>query len=423
MWHDLRSLGSSPRVRRLFIARFVSNVGNGISPVALSFGVLSIPGAGATELSIVTAAQMVPIALFMLAGGVVADRADRARVVGITDIVGAFIVAWTAVMLITGTATVPLLCVAGAVYGTLNALWWPAFNGLLPAVVDREHLQAANSVIGFASNVGFTTGAAIAAAVVSTVGPGWALLADAVSFLVAGLLVWSIGGQRSAIDSPAAARQSVLTDLRDGWREFSSRGWLVVGSLTFALFNLCFSGFLSVLAPLQADEQLAGARDFGLMMAAWGAGSIAGVVVAMRVRPRRPLVAAIVLLPLLGVWVLALAVPVNLAVLFALALLSGVALDVFVVLWNTTFHRLIPDEALSRVSAYDALGATVFAPVGLVIAGPLAEALGTGTALTLMGAAVVVVPFIALTSPSLRGITSHTAAVAAMESALAEPAR
>lgn len=409
MWHDLRSLGRVPRFRRLFVARFVSNVGNGISPVALSFGVLSLPGAGATELSLVTASQLIPIALFMLAGGVVADRVDRARLVGVTDIVGATVVACSAVLLITGAASVLLLCITGVVYGTLNAMWYPAFNGLMPEVVDRHQLQAANSLVGFASNVGFTSGAAVAAALVSTVGPGWALLADAVSFLVAGVLVWSIGGRQEPADQNEPAPRSMLSELREGWYEFTSRRWLVVSSASFALFNLCFAGFFSVLAPLQADEQLDGARDFGLMTAAWGLGSIIGVLVSMRVRPRRPLMTGMALLPVVGLWVLAVAVPVGLPLLMALALLSGIALDVFVVLWMTVFHRLIPDESLSRVSAYDALGPTVFGPVGLLLAGPLAVALGASTALAILGVAIVFVPLTALASPSLRSITDGRA--------------
>lgn len=409
MWRDLGSLGRLPRFRRLFLARFVSNVGNGISPVALSFGVLSIPGAGATGLSLVTASQMVPIAVFMLAGGVVADRFDRARLVGITDIVGSFAVACSAVLLILGAATVPLLCLVGAVYGTLNALWYPAFNGLMPDVVGRDQLQTANSLVGFASNVGFTSGAAVAAALVSVAGPGWALLADAASFLLAGILVWSIGGQRTPAAGHRADRRSMLTELREGWDEFRSHRWLVVGAVAFAVFNLCFSGFLSVLAPLQFDEALGGAGEFGLMMAAWGAGSIVGVVLSIRLRPRRPLLLGMGLLPVLGLWMLALAVPLSLPLLALLGFCSGVALDVFVVMWNTTFHRLVSEESLSRVSAYDGLGWTVFAPIGLLVAGPLAVAVGTGTALVVMGTISIVVSMVALTAPSLRSITDGRA--------------
>jgi hypothetical protein len=75
--HDLKTLWKIKRFRILLTARTLSNIGNGMSPIAMAFGVLSLPGSNASSLSWVTASHMVPIVLFLLLGGVVADRMDE----------------------------------------------------------------------------------------------------------------------------------------------------------------------------------------------------------------------------------------------------------------------------------------------------------------------------------------------------------
>ena len=88
MLTQMRELRSYPGFYSLAASRFISNVGNGISPIALAYGVLSLPGATGKDLSIVMAARFVPLLAFMLFGGVIADRFQRNRLVGSSDIIG-----------------------------------------------------------------------------------------------------------------------------------------------------------------------------------------------------------------------------------------------------------------------------------------------------------------------------------------------
>ena len=125
---EVRELLRIRDFRTLLLSRLVSNLGNGITPIALSFAVLDLPGGNGTSLSIVNVAHMVSLALFMLAGGVVADRLGRCRTVGGTDMIGAVIVGGAAVLIITGEATVALLAANGFLLGALHALWQPAFR-------------------------------------------------------------------------------------------------------------------------------------------------------------------------------------------------------------------------------------------------------------------------------------------------------
>jgi len=101
--------------RRIFISRFISNLGNGIAPIALAFGVLAIPGTDATSLSIVLAAQAIPLILVLPFGGVIADRLGRAKVIALSDTVLGVVVMTIAVLFLTDSATVFSLRYSGLV--------------------------------------------------------------------------------------------------------------------------------------------------------------------------------------------------------------------------------------------------------------------------------------------------------------------
>ena len=189
---DLRRLTKFPGFTNLIAARFISNVGNGLSPIALAYGVLGLAGATPGDLSLVMVSRFAPIIVLMLFGGVIGDRFKRNRIVGGADILGSSFAAVSAISFITGFANVPLLCLMGGLFGVLNALWWPAFAGVLPEILPKESLQKGNAVVGLVSNIAVVTGALLGGTLVTLYGSGWALLVDAISFLLAGILVWRI---------------------------------------------------------------------------------------------------------------------------------------------------------------------------------------------------------------------------------------
>jgi hypothetical protein len=173
----------------------------------------------------------------------------------------------------------------------------------------------------------------------------------------------------------------MLRDLRVGWQAFSSRRWLWGIVVEFGLWHLLVFAPFIVLGAVVAKTRLGGAPAWGLVLSAFGVGALAGRVVALRWRPKRPLLAAtlatlgFVPLPAL----LAEAVPV--AAIAPVAFVAGAGFAVFGTQWDTTLQRHIPNELLSRVSAYDWLGSIALLPIGYVIAGPIADAIGIPTAL------------------------------------------
>lgn len=403
MFADLKKLWLIPAFRTLLIARIISNIGNGLGPIALAFGVLSLEGATPTSLSIVMAAQLGPMVVFMLFGGVLADRYPRALVVGTSDIfLSGFVVA-NGIMLINGSATVMSMAIIAFISGSLNALWWPAFAGLVPEVVPEEDLQSANSVIGLGANAANIAGTVAGGIIVAGIGAGWAMVTDGISFFIAGILVFTLRKFGKTRDTTEHT-PSVFEDLAHGWKEFSSRSWVVTVVAGYCILNMIFESVLGVVGPVHAEQELGGPKPWSYILAALSVGMMAGVLVSLKVRPKRPLLIALVAQLGVAVWIFTIGVTNWIPLIMISAFFAGIAFDFFFVLWQTAMQSNIPRESLSRVSSYDAFGSLVFAPFGLVIAGPITERIGTEQTLIGMGIIFAVVLAAMLSVASVRNL-------------------
>lgn len=387
---DAKRLLRSRNVRTLAAARLVSNFGNGIAPIALAFGVLGLPGATPTSLSIVMFCSMAPIVAFMLVGGVVADRFPRALLIGVTDMLLSAFVITNGVMLLTGTATVASISVIAFLSGILNAMWWPAMGGLMPELVEGKDLQQANSIIGMATNAASIVGTVTGGLLVAAIGAGPAIVVDGLTFLVAGILVFTLRGTGTRRETGEHA-PSVLDDLVHGWREFVRLKWVVAVVAGYSILAMVFESLVAVLGPVRAKEALGGPRPWSYILAAWSAGMMVGVVAMLRVRLKRPLLTAMMWQLGMVSWFFALGFTTNLWILMAAAFACGIGFDVMMVTWQTALQQNVPQEALSRVSSYDAFGSLLFAPLGLLIAGPLSQRIGTPETARLFGVVSLVV--------------------------------
>ncbi|MFG2863680.1 MFS transporter [Streptomyces sioyaensis] len=392
LWRDRRFV-------LLTAARTISVLGNGFARVALSFAVLALPGAGPGQLSLVLACQAVPQLAFVLVGGVLADRVSRSRLMIVADLVGAVAYAGLAAMVLTGHAPPWALCSLAALAGTATALFSPAMDGVIPLLVPTGRLQRANGLLRVGMNSSMLLGLALSGVVVALVGAGWALALNAASFVVSALLIHGL-----RLSARVRPRASGWSELRDGWREFAGRQWLWVVVVQYAVVVAALNANAGVLGPLATEDGLGGARSWSLIVAAQALGTIMGAGLAARLRVHRPvLVAVLATFPAaLPIALLAVRAPVP---LIALAMFgSGIAADVFGVLWATTLQREVPEAALSRVSSYDWFGSLAFAPLGLLVAGPVAAHLGVGRTLAGCAALIVLATAAALLSPQVRGL-------------------
>ena len=277
-------------------------------------------------------------------------------------------------------------------------MWWPAMSGVLPALVPKEKLKDGNAVVGLLSNFGFVIGALIGGTTVTFFGSGWALLIDAFSFFVAGVLVWRL-------DIPPMERRertSVFNELKEGWFEFKSRSWVVAVVIAFTGLNACFEVLVQVLGPLAFHENANGPRNWSLNLASLTLGMICGGVIALKLHFRRPLFFGMIVIALSAVWDFALAWQAPLLVTICGAVIAGIAIGIFAVNWYTSLQSQIPEESFSRVNAYDAFGSFALAPLGIVVAGPLAMYYGVHTVLGVTGGVVFMSALFSLLVKSVR---------------------
>ena len=397
---DLRLLGER-RFALLFAARTLSMLAIAFAPVALAFGVLGLPGASPTTLSTVLASESGAIVLFTLVGGVVADRYPRHRVLQSAEWVNALAHCALGLMIHHGGAPTWGLAVASAVSGTATALVWPALTGIVPDVVPVRHLQQGNALLGLGGNVARVAGLVSGGIVVVAIGGGWALLSAAVLFALSGLFVSRLS-LPARIPLAEGSRTSVLADLRDGWQEFRSRQWLWVVVVQFSMLVMVWQAAHLVLGPVVAKRELGGAGAWTAVLTGESLGLIVGVLIALRLRPRRPILFVTLLTFGAAPPYLLLGWSAPLWAVVASAFVLGLCFDLFTVIWQTTMQREVPTAALSRVSSYDALGSLMLGPLGLLLAGPAAEAVGPHRALVGCALVMVATTVFALCFPGVR---------------------
>ena len=367
-------------------------------------------GGSTSEVGLVLAAGTLPLVATVLAGGVVADRVSRRAVMVVADLVRVASQGAMAALLIAGSAEVWMLALLAGVTGAATGFFSPASTGLLPEVVLAEQLQPANALRTSAAATGEILGPLLGGALVAAAGAGWAMGIDAATFAASAACLALL---RLPVRSPSQAG-SFRDDLREGWAVFRSRRWVWTFVAYFAIGNLLW-GAWGALGPVVADRDLGGAAAWGLVLAAMGAGALAGSLLAVRARPRRPLFVAALADGLLTLPLACLAAAPPVAVIACGALLSGVGVALAISLWESTLQRHIPSESLSRVSSFDWFGALAFAPLGLAIWGPIAAAIGIDVSLWIAFGLMVALTLTLIGVPDVRRLPRSPAAIRARE--------
>lgn len=387
--------------RLLTAAAVVTGLGSSGALIAAAFAVLESGGDG-TDVGLVAAARTVALVVFLLIGGAVADRIPRHRVMVAANLLNFLSQGAFAALVLSGQAQLWQMVLLSALGGTGQAFFSPAAEGMILSSVRGEHSGRAFAVFRMGMNGANVGGAALGGALVAAFGPGLVLAVDAAAFAVAGAL-------RAFLDVSGVPERTpgdgIFADLREGWREVTGRTWLWAVVLQFAVVNAVVGAAEAVYGPLVAQEHLGGARPWGIALAAFGAGTVAGALLMTRWRPRRILRAGALCVFPLALPSAALAVPVSAPVLAGVMLLTGITLEVFAVSWMTALHQEVPEEKFSRVSAYDWLGSVAMVPLATALAGPAEEAVGRSTALWTSSAVIVLLTACVLSVPDVRNLT------------------
>jgi predicted MFS family arabinose efflux permease len=367
-------------------------------PIAIAF-TLYAQGGGASAVSKVLAAESIPMVLLLLIGGAAADKFPRRRVMVAANLLCLVSQSLLAFLLLNHHAPLPVIMALMACIGVGTAFYAPGRQGLIPQIVSPENLQSANAMLSIAQSAGAIAGPVAAGLLVAGAGGAAAIALDALSYGISAALLLSLRPRHLAAPATSA---SLLTQLREGWSAFISRTWLWSVVLQFALIHLLVLAPIIVLGSLGFAHAAHGALGWGGLMSLFGAGSILGGLLAMRIKPQHPARAALLWLLIFAAMPASLAANLSYPLTGACFILSGVAVTIFSVLWDTIMQAQIPAELLARVSAYDMFGSVCLLPLGYILAAPLQTAFGRGGALWLAAGFTILSTLAVLTLKDVR---------------------
>lgn len=358
--------------RLLWLSQSASVIGDALVIVAIGLYVTRLTG-DPSDVGVVLAAYAVPLVLFVLVGGVIADRLPRQVVMVVADVVRGVLHGALALLIMTGAVQVWHMVVIGLLFGTAEAFFRPAYTGLVPQTVPEEDIQAAQALGGVSREIASFASPALATALVLGVGGAAAFGLDAATFAVSAVLLARV---RARPRGEAAVRSTVRRELREGWTAVRERPWVWATVAAFSAALLLALAPFFVLGAAVARDVYGSDAVFGLTNAAWGVGTVTGAVVGSRWRPRRPMFAGMLAaVPWPGAIALYAAGP-PLTVLYPVMAAAGAGIGLFAVWWETALAQRIPAHLLSRVSAWDWMGSLALLPAGYLLAGPVAGALG-----------------------------------------------
>lgn len=334
--------------RSFFVGQVINRFGGSMAGVALAFAVLEIDDS-ASALGWVVAASSIPMVVFMLLGGAIADRLPRAVVLRGCNLVQGVAQTLTAVLVITGQAEIWHLVVLQALAGVVFAVSYPAFLGMVPILLPVEERKAGFLLIGQATSVVGILGPAVSGLLVATAGPGWSLAIDASTYLVAASLLVLV---RLPPGDRSQAKASVIGDFAAGWAFARQLGWVIPGATCALVFNALNSGAINVLGPVIADDTI-GSEGWGLAGSAQAVGVFVAAFFLARASLTRPMKAIMVAFVLWCVPMLVLGTHVNVWLLATAFFVAGAALSLLDLSWNLLVQEKVPEAMLSRIMAID----------------------------------------------------------------------
>jgi len=388
-----------PNFRLLWTGQAVSAIGDSLTPVAFAFATLSVTHSAAA-LGVVLAVSTVARVLALPMGGVWADRLPRQLVMLSSDWVRALVHGVIGFALIAGHATLWMLIAQAAMFSFAGGFFDPASGALVPQTVTAERLQQANALMGLSRSITQVAGPAVSGIIVALFGAGWVFVIDAATFVVSAVTLTLM---RVPAIRGTAEHASFWTELADGWRAVVSRRWYLLNLLGHATWNFAIASVF-VLGPIVTIKHLGGASSWGLVGAAMGAGAIAGGLVALRVTPSRPLIAANLVLVFGTVQLLAFAVPLPLPLVMVASALGWAGLTFLNELWFATVPQLLPKDVLARANSFDWLLSIIAMPAGFAVSGPLADRIGVTPTLVAAAALTAAAAVFVLLVPGVRRV-------------------
>lgn len=350
-----------------FAARTVSLFGDAMMPVAAALAVGALYGI--TGAGVVLGTWTGTFVVLVLFGGVFADRFGARRMMIGADLARVLTQGVLAVAFFAGRPPFWLLVAMAALAGAAVAMFLPGVNGMVPLVAAEP--QRANATLKVADALAHLLGPALAGLLITVTGAGTVYAIDAGTFLLSALCLGLVRFAPAvpAHEEPPAPARSLRRDLRQGWHEFRSRTWMWAVILIWVVYGVLIFGPLVPLSSALVGARL-GPNAYGLAVSFLGVGTVLGGLLALRLRPARPLAAGAGAMVLYTVLPLCVALDAGLPLLLGGHAVGGGALAFWSVMWATSVQTHTPPAVLNRVSAYELAGSVSGIALGQILAGP-----------------------------------------------------
>lgn len=384
-----RQLFRDRNVRWLFAGQTVSQVGDGVSKVALLWFVYALTDS-ALKMSLIGVLQTIPPLVFGPFAGVLLDRIDKRSAMMIIDLARMGLLASIPILHAMGLLSLPLLYVLVFVIAMFSMAFGPALNATLPLIVNKDQLTGVNALMQSAMTIGQLLGPALSGVLIAAIGAQNALYVNAAGFLLSALskIPLRLPHVRAHRSSGNVLTQAVK-DLKDGIRfVFVKQRLLFLLMIVASIFTLGSTAFVYLL-PVIGDRLLhVGAVALGLLWSALSLGILATTVWLIW-KPQKAVCTRIWMIAIAAA-VAAGAVPGLLmsdSILWAVGLIVaiGATSGLITPLVAASLQERTPKDLMARVFGLFNTGTMVFSMIGMTLFGWIADRSGPGVSLAVIG--------------------------------------
>ena len=392
------SFAANRDFRVLLTTQGGSSLGDAVSFTALPLLVLALTGSG-FAMGIVGALRAIPDLVFGMVAGALADRSDRKRMMFLADLGRGVLTALIPLSVAAGGPTMAVILIVAAPMSILRAFFLAGYTASVPALVGRSQVGRANSYFETVYSGGFIVGPAIAGVLTSVIGPGPTLAIDAASFGLSALGLALVKRElRAPVDRPQA---HLLIEIRQGIDYIVANPILRVTILFWGLTSILTAPLVTALAVRVTREMHEGPSVLGILLAAYGTGTVLGSFLTSRQAPHGRI--APVLLGgnvVTGLGLTIIAIRAEIPLLLAVSFVSGIAQSMVLVTYVTVRTTYSPDELLGRIGSTARTISLGLQPIGLLGGGALIDLTSGSTTLAAMGLCVIAmsIAFVPVTS-------------------------
>ncbi|MGR9345682.1 MFS transporter [Rhizobium leguminosarum] len=397
----------------LAAAETLSLSGTRLSTIAIPWLVLSTTGSPVLT-GLTAMMEMLPYVAAKALSGPLIDRVGPKRIAVVCDIASVAVVMLVPMLDWFGLLTTPLLLPIVFVMGMLRGPSDAAKQAMVPdiAALAAMPLERVTGVVGAIERLASTAGAAGAGALIGLIGPGQALVVNAITFAAAALIVGvgiprlrSMSELRDAPEARPGGMSSYLGDLREGWRFLRGDAVLVSIVIMVATTNLLDQAYHAVLLPVWTQSSGHGPELLGAMFSAFTGASIAGAAIAAAIGERIPRLMVYTVAFLLTGFprFLVIALDAPLSLIFLTLTIAGFASGFLNPILSAVIFERIPKPLTGRVTAMNAALCFALIPFGGLVGGALISMIGLAAALSLTGLTYLAATLFPLALKSFRG--------------------